>query len=359
MAVLVRFLSRLFIAGVLAGSVANAQELRRVTPAYGVADFGMPVEFRVVGNEAIVKTTLDRAGFLVVNLETGSVRRVTVRPPDGLKDTVVYSVDRLSASELVASAAWVEKGRSRGGLLYMDEQGVVSKSIGYGVSMRSLAAGPAGERIAVALQEPENPMSSQIGAPTEKVLGIFDGSGQPVATHPVLDRYQTFEEMRSHLPGRRLSIVGDTVLLSMPETTAWQPYPAIETLGPGAMVPPSKRSRSGGRVGDPGTILLKPPKDLPAPVRCVGIVPITVGSETQIVVAWLAGAKEGGVTPDRRIGLPVLTMYPYRLGAEPLRSERVKDGIRIAELGSSSDGRAFAITVSPTLDTWQLREITF
>lgn len=344
----------------------------RFTPVISsipVQEVGLPETIRTDGREFLVVPWRAEGSFWVLDAETGERRKVTVVAPEELSHVTIRCVERIEKGRLVASATWVEEKISRSGFLFMDDDGLVSRHVGYGFSIRSIVVGPTREWIVGAIQEPQDPTSEEINRATINGIAQFTMEGKLVGMQgaALANMMASFEEsFRTH-GLRRVFLLRDTVVLTYP-------FPRERGRNPVVWIEPratleTKAMRKGGFVRDysPGALA---PLHWPRlgeeqfrGAKTIGIVPVVSDGKSALLAAWLTrGAGEPEDTeptaPRRDRGRLLLTLYDTE-GRDAKKVEEVEDGTRIGELTSSPDGTAYAVTFRDISKEWSISQIDF
>lgn len=344
----------------------------RFTPVISsipVQEVGLPETIRTDGREFLVVPWRAEATFWVLDAETGERRKVNVATPGELSHVTVSCVERVDKERLVASASWVEEKVSRGGLLFMDNDGKVDRHVGYGFSVRSIVVGPTREWIVAAIQEPQDPTSEEINRATINGLAYFTIEGKLVGMQggALANMMASFEEsFRTHSL-RRVFLLRGAVVLTYPFPRE-RGGAAIVWIDSGGYLA-TKSMRKRGFENDYAGNSLAP---LHRPrlgevhfrgAKPIGIVPVVSEGKSAFLTAWLTrGSGEPEDThptePHRSHGRLLLALYDTE-GKEARKVEEVEDGTRIGELTASPDGTAYAMTFRDISKEWSISRIDF
>jgi hypothetical protein len=355
-----------------------------IRPASAIVDpavHGIPLEFRVSsgGKEAIVVTAKSGPKISLVDLTEGTAEQVKIEVPEGVSQFTPAGADFIGDKEFVVSASWVESSVSRSGLTIINRDGKIRAMQGYGISVRSVAVARGGERIAASIQEPQDPLSESPDRPSGNLLALFDQNGK------LLERYQTacsplnafksFAEMHKSHARRKVNLLRDDVILSIPGPSRWS-YPAACILAASNLR--GKPSAAGGasppKVASSGLALHLPLFKPPIvegvadgrTLRALNVLPFYRGTVPMYLVIWLAGGEgapkrdvpEGG--PYRDAGKVIFAAYsdvarpddPAEWVAE------LEEDLRIAEVASTQDGKLYALTYEKITEGWRVSELT-
>lgn len=362
----------ILIAGAATASdnqVASPSWFTPLISAVPVQEVGLPETIRTDGREFLVVPWRAESSFWILDAETGDRRKVTAAAPEDLSHVSIRSVDRLGKGRLVASASWVEQRISRSGLFFMDDDGHVDRYVGYGFSIRSIVVGPTKEWIVGAIQEPQDPTSTEIDRPTNRGMAVFDSDGElkHMSSGALGNMMGSFEEsVRTH-PLRRVFLMRDTVVLTYPFLRKKGSAPVAWIEARGAVATKKLMKSSIGREVGTGTLA---PLHFPRlgeehfrGAKPIGIVPVVSEGRSAFLAAWLT--RGGGepedpepTAPRRDRGRLLLTLYDAE-GKDAKEVGEVEDGTRIGELTSSPDGTAYAVTFRDISKEWSISRVDF
>jgi hypothetical protein len=330
------------------------------------SEMGIPMEVRAGGDELFVVPIRATNVFFKLDLGSGRTTRITVVAPSALTHLSLESVERLGANAWVASAGWVENGASRNGLLFFGNDGKVERYVGYGIGIRSLAVSVDGSLLAAAVQEPLDPLSTDVEAPTKNTLAFFDLQGKLLSLESAnsQNRYSKFDEMHRFHRYRKVYFIRNTALITYPESASRFPVPAVYVMGSGALSAAlhSDLVKKAPRDYESGMVPFHVPKVVgvsPDTFRALNIVPVVLRDALNYLVVWVVVPPEllNRSTPNRDQGRVFLALYAPS-GKEAETFSELPSGVRVSEVTSSPDGRAFVICYQDILREWSVAEVS-
>lgn len=359
-----------------------ARERIEIRPASDVVEsarYGIPIEFRVSANakEAVVVTSKSGPRIALLGLETGSMSQIPIGLPEGISQFTPAGADFAGEKEIAVAASWVESQTSRSGIAIIDREGKILAIQGYGISVRSIAASRGRDILAASIQEPQDPLAETPNRPSGNLVALFDLRAKLIARHQTgcspVNAFKTFEDMVKTHPRRKVNLLRDDVVLSMPGASRWS-YPAACVLSSENLRGSRENPGTAAKVAPSGLVsfvpLFKPPVLEGVPdwrsLRALNVLPFSRGTVPMYLVVWFAGGEEtarrdvpeGG--PYRDAGRIIFAGYgaSVRPTDAPEWVAEVEGGTRIAEVSATPDGRIFALTYSKISEGWRVSEIT-
>lgn len=356
-----------------ADAPATPRDSGFVTRLFSVptTDVPRPGALRTDGKELFAVPADPGGSFWIFDLASGERRRVVVQPPEGVRELRVLSVDRLGRNELVASGRWADGEAARNGLVFFDDEGVVSRVVPHGFAVGSIVVGPTKEWIVGSIQEEPDPVAEEQGRLPRggHGLAVFDVDGtfrRP--DHAALgNMVGSWEEASRTHSLRKVFLLRDTVVLTYPFRLK-ERYPPVAWIMPrGTVETEQLRKRSIERDYPSGW--LSPfhwPRfegELHREANPLGIVPIVSGGSSGLLVAWVVTGSgprgEAEAKPSAR-GAPGLLLATHGIeGKDARRIEEITDGMRLGEMTSAPDGTAYAVTFRDLSKEWSISRIDF
>ena len=328
---------------------------------------GLPYEFRGDSKDLfVVSRRVNAPGgeLLLFDRASGQHRAVAVQPPADLGHFQLYSAARIRGDRLVASAGWTEKQRTRNGFVFLTPDGTVTKSIGYGMTIRSIVVSPTLGLIAASIMSHIPNESTDIDPPPSFSVGVFDLDGKFLEQGDVsgINRYATGTEARGALRGRKPYVVGDAVTMTFPEKSSKCPLSVVvrnPQTGYVAMAAREKSSAPPLRDVAETTLILPPHiKDVdPGTLRMTGLAPVTTGHKTEFIAAWVEGGPDGSIIKSK--GHAFVAHYGSK-GEAPIDVVPLPPGTFVGELTATPDGRVYAILFTDVREQgWTIHEVRF
>ena len=341
-----------------------------VSPLVAAVDAGIPYDVRSDerGIFVVSRKANDADTFVLVDLDAKTQKTVKVHPPAGLSSFQLFCVDRLAPHRFVASAGWGERGFTRNGLVFFGDDGVVTKYVGYGFTIRSISVDENHSLIAASIQSPRPAEATDPNTPALFGLAVFDSSGKLLTQiGAARNRYQTFDEMKQAIRSRRPFFVNGNLMLSVPNRTSRDPYSVVETtqLSRVPLGSALAASAAEGREIAPMNVWLQ----LPAvegvgseQLRLLNVVPTRLQGKTAFLAAWNVGQALSDRTQPviRNGGRVILAVYGADEGqAVPMRWGFVPTGTHLAEMTVSPNGRALGVLFNDIAKGWWISALGF
>lgn len=331
----------------------------------------LPGALRTDGKELFAVPADPLSSFWIFDLASGERRRVVVQPPDGVQDLRILAVDRIGKNELVASGRWVDGEAARNGLVFFDDDGVVSRVVRHAFAVASIVVGPTKEWIVASIQEAPDPLAEEEGRLPRcgHGLAVFDVDGAFLRPdHAALaNMVGSWEECARTHPLRRVFLLRDTVVFTYPFRLKGT-YPPVAFILPRGAVETEQLRKSSIERDYPSGWLSpfhwpRVEGELHREAKPLGIVPVVSGGSSGLLVAWSvtkSGPRgDSEKKPSARGGAGVFLATYGIEGKDARKIEEIRDGTRIGELTSAPDGTAFAVTFRDISKEWSISRIDF
>lgn len=335
-----------------------------VAGPFPMSEIPLPEEMRTDGREVIVIPSRSARLVWLVDLASASRRAVHIAQPEGIDELRIASVDRVGPNRLVASARWSDGGEARNGLVVFDEQGRVGTVIPHDFEIRSIVVGPTKEWIVGSILEPK-PAGAAASEPRPMRCAIahFTAEGSLSTRQSAniggvfLDDFES--EARTY-GERRVEIVGDSVLLTYPFTTARSPSPSLYVLLRGPLSTDAMERLSLPSEALDSWIHFRSP-DGSARAKgsrpVVGMAPLVRRGESGYVVVWGPDANRDGQGGSGGKDV-VAACYSGRSDSPKVeRADPLPPGRHVKLVTASPTGEVFAVTWREGEGTWSISRI--
>lgn len=290
----------------------------------------------------------DPPALITIDLANKRTDTIPVQAMPDMQHLVLRLAEQRKDRSFVVSAAWIEKGVPRNGLIHVAPDGKVVQKAGYGISVGRIAILDNGS-IAAAIQPPRDAESTEVDRAAPFMLGFFDedtGSLLNQSGAGIHQGYSGYQDQHMDLMVRTVTPIPGGVVFCQPKTASatHMKVPALRT--------PSRKTDARFE-SEPSTTRFSSPAE--GPYEVIAIAPIRKGQSPDYLVAWgrkRAATAFPALKPDQKYDEIVLAAYRHGGTQSPTETLKVPNDL----WDLLSDGRNVFALSGAAFD-WRIEQI--